>query len=122
VAAGNAVTVRKERPHPCAQLLITAVDGQRITAFATNTARGQLVHLELRHRRRARTEDRIRCAKSTRLMNLPLFGFAHIQLWCARVALAREATAWTAAGNPSGCGSGCFTAAWSAPADGPSGS
>ena len=29
--------VRKERPHPGAQLRITDVDGHRVTAFATNT-------------------------------------------------------------------------------------
>jgi hypothetical protein len=32
--------VRKERPHPGAQLRITDIDGHRITAFATNTAAG----------------------------------------------------------------------------------
>jgi hypothetical protein len=31
----------------------------RLTAFATNTARGQLAVLELRHRTRARCEDRM---------------------------------------------------------------
>ncbi len=66
------VIVRKERPHPGAQLRLTDVDGLRITAFATNTARGQLAELKLRHRRRARCEDRIRCAKGTGLTNLPL--------------------------------------------------
>lgn len=54
---------RKERPHPGAQLRITDVDGLRVTAFATNSTRGQLPDLELRHRSRARAEDRIRCAK-----------------------------------------------------------
>ena len=48
------VIARKERPHPGAQLRFTDVDGQRLTAFATNTTRGQLADLELRHRRRAR--------------------------------------------------------------------
>jgi hypothetical protein len=33
--AGMRVIVRKERPHPGAQLRITDVDGHRITAFAT---------------------------------------------------------------------------------------
>ena len=66
------VIVRKERPHPGAQLRITDADGHRVTAFATNTARGQLADLELRHRRRARCEDRIRTAKDTGLTNLPL--------------------------------------------------
>jgi DDE family transposase len=62
------VIVRKERPHPGAQLRITDADGHRITAFATNTARGQLADLELRHRRRARCEDRIRNSKDTGLL------------------------------------------------------
>ena len=66
------VIVRKERPHPGAQLRMTDVDGHRITAFATNTPGGQLADLELRRRRRARCEDRIRCAKDTGLANLPL--------------------------------------------------
>ncbi len=44
--------------------------------------------LELRHRRRARAEDRIRAAKDTGLTNLPLHDFAQNQIWCAIVALA----------------------------------
>jgi hypothetical protein len=91
---GMRVIVRKERPHPGAQLRITDVDGHRITAFATNTARGQLADLELRHRRRARAEDRIRCAKDTGLTNLPLHEFTQNQIWCAIVSLACELTAW----------------------------
>ncbi len=47
---GMRVIVRKERPHPGAQLRLTDIDGLRVTAFATNTARGQLADLELRHR------------------------------------------------------------------------
>jgi hypothetical protein len=96
--AGMRVIVRKERPHPGAQLRITDVDGHRITAFATNTKTGgpatQLPDLEIRHRRRARCEDRIRVSKDTGLMNLPLQGFAQNQIWCAIVALAVEITAW----------------------------
>ena len=38
--AGMRVIVRKERPHPGAQLRITDADGLRVTAFATNTAPG----------------------------------------------------------------------------------
>ena len=50
--------------------------------------------LELRHRRRARAEDRIRCAKDTGLANLPLHDFASNQIWCAIVALAADLVAW----------------------------
>jgi hypothetical protein len=92
--AGMRVIARKERPHPGAQLRLTDADGHRITAFATNTTRGQLAQLELRHRRRARAEDRIRIAKDTGLTNLPLHGFAANQLWCALVELALDLTAW----------------------------
>jgi hypothetical protein len=67
------VVVRRERPHPGAQLRFDDVDGYRLTAFATNASRGQLANMELRHRRRARCEDRIRISKDTGLANLPLF-------------------------------------------------
>ena len=55
--AGMRVIVRKERPHPGAQLRFTDIDGHRFTAFATDARKGQLADLELRHRRRARCED-----------------------------------------------------------------
>jgi hypothetical protein len=95
---GMRVIIRKERPHPGAQLRITDADGNRITAFATNTRPGgpgrQLADLELRHRRRARAEDRIRAAKDTGLRNLPLHDQDQNRIWCAIVALACELTAW----------------------------
>jgi Transposase DDE domain group 1 len=47
--AGMRVIVRKERPHPGAQLRFTDLDGHRFTAFATDAKRGQLADLELRH-------------------------------------------------------------------------
>ena len=81
---GMRVLVRKEKPHPGAQLRITDVNGWRVTAFATNTpAAGgphrSNAHLELRHRRRARCEDRIRVSKDTGLTNLPLHDFPTCQ-------------------------------------------
>jgi Transposase DDE domain group 1 len=91
---GMRVIVRRERPHPGAQLRFTDLGGHRFTAFATDARRGQLADLELRHRRRARCEDRIRGAKDTGLRNLPLHGFAQNQLWCELVAMACELTAW----------------------------
>ena len=93
--AGMRVIVRRERPHPGAQLRFDDVDGYRLTAFATNAVRGQLAVLELRHRRRARCEDRIRIAKDTGLRNLPLQGFDQNRIWCALVMLATDLTAWT---------------------------
>ena len=68
------VIVRKERPHPGAQLRLTDPDGMRVTAFATNTTRGQLADLELRrplrgpHPRheRHRTDPTCHCTTSPR--------------------------------------------------------
>ena len=95
---GMRVIARKERPHPGAQLRLTDIDGLRVTAFATNTTTGgpstQLPDLELRHRRRARAEDRIRVCKDTGLTNLPLHDFNQNRIWCAIVTLAAEITAW----------------------------
>lgn len=68
---GTRLILRKERPHPGAQLRFTDVDGLRVTGFLTNTTGGQLADLELRHRHHARVEDRIRAAKDTGLRNLP---------------------------------------------------
>lgn len=50
--------------------------------------------MELRHRRRVRCKDQIRTAKDTGLSNLPLYGFAHNEIWWAIVALASELTVW----------------------------
>jgi hypothetical protein len=94
--AGMRVIARRERPHPGAQLRFTDLGGHRFTAFATDARRGQLADLELRHRRRARCEDRIRNAKDTGLRNLPLHGFTQNQVWCELVAMACELLAWTA--------------------------
>jgi Transposase DDE domain group 1 len=88
------VIARQERPHPGAQLRFTDIDGHRFTCFATDAKTGQLADLELRHRRRARCEDRIRAAKDTELRNLPLHRFDQNQIWCELVAMACELTAW----------------------------
>ncbi|TQE32791.1 IS1380 family transposase [Streptomyces ipomoeae] len=86
--------VRKERPHPGAQLRITDADGMRITCFATNTLKQPIAALELRHRLRARAEDRIRAARATGLRNLPLHDTAQNQLWLEIVQIALDLLAW----------------------------
>jgi hypothetical protein len=91
---GMRVIVRRERPHPGAQLRFDDVDGYRLTAFVTNTAKGQLADLELRHRRRARCEDRIRIAKDSGLTNLPLHGFNQNRVWLLIVQIANDLLAW----------------------------
>jgi Transposase DDE domain group 1 len=91
---GIRLIVRKERPHPGAQLRFTDADGMRLTCFATNTPGQAIAGLELRHRQRARCEDRIRDARSTGLRNLPLHGFAQNQIWLEIVQLALDLLAW----------------------------
>lgn len=93
---GMRVIVRRERPHPGAQLRFDDVDGYRLTAFVTNTIRGQLADLELRHRRRARCEDRIRIAKDAGLANLPLQGYTQNRVWLLIVQLAADLLTWMA--------------------------
>ena len=92
---GMRIIARRERPHPGAQLRITDAEGWRITVFATNTPGGRLADLEVRHRLRARAEDRIRGLKDTGLTNLPLQAFAKNQIWLELVQLAADLLTWT---------------------------
>ena len=92
---GMRIIARRERPHPGAQLRITDSEGWRITVFATNTVGGRLAQLEVRHRLRARAEDRIRGLKDTGLANLPLQAFGKNQIWLELVQLAAELLTWT---------------------------
>ena len=92
---GMRIIARRERPHPGAQLRITDTNGWRITVFATNTRGGRLADLEVRHRLRARAEDRIRGLKDTGLRNLPLQEFDKNQIWLQLVHLAAELLTWT---------------------------
>ncbi|PZT72088.1 MULTISPECIES: IS1380 family transposase [unclassified Streptomyces] len=91
---GMRLIVRKERPHPGAQLRLTDADGLRLTAFATNTTGVPIAALELRHRQRARAEDRIRNARATGLRNLPLHDAAQNQIWLEIVQIALDLLAW----------------------------
>jgi len=94
---GMRIIVRRERPHPGAQLRVTDIDGNRITCFVTNTRKGQLAALEQRHRNRARCEDRIRCGKDTGMRNLPYHDNASNRIWLEIVQLAEDLLAWTQA-------------------------
>ena len=99
------VIVRRERPHPGAQLsLFEVADGWRYQIFATNTPAGtrgrstgklaQLSYLEARHRAHARVEDCIRNAKNTGLAHLPSTHHQLNQAWCIATAIAVDLLAW----------------------------
>ncbi|MFJ9034284.1 transposase [Streptomyces sp. NPDC102274] len=87
---GMRLIVRKGRPHPGAQLRFTDANGMRLTCFATNTPGTAIAGLELRHRQRARCENRIRNARASGLHNLPLHGFAQNQIWLEIVQFALD--------------------------------
>ena len=93
------LVLRKERPHPGAQLTFTDHDGLRVTAFITDTAHrvipGQLAGLELRHREHARVEDRIRQAKASGLRGFPCRDFQASTCWLEIVMAATDLVAWT---------------------------
>jgi Transposase DDE domain group 1 len=92
---GMRVIVRREHPHPGAQLSLFEVhDGYRYQAFATNTRVGQLGFLEARHRAHARVEDRIKAAKDSGLGRLPSREYAINQAWIQLVAVAADLIAW----------------------------
>ena len=95
---GTRLILRKERPHPGAQLTFADSDGYRVTAFITDTPAGmvpgQLAGLELRHRQHARVEDRIREAKATGLRNLPCHRAQANAAWLEIILAATDLVAW----------------------------
>jgi len=95
---GSWLILRKERPHPGAQLRFTDVDGHRITAILTDTeprvVAGQAAGLELRHRQHARVEDRIRAGKATGLRNFPCRAWNENTAWLEVVLTAVDLVCW----------------------------
>ncbi|MGH3847976.1 MAG: transposase, partial [Pseudonocardiaceae bacterium] len=66
------IIIRRENPHPGAQLsLFEAHAGKRYQVIATNTPGTDIQFREAAHRTQARVEDRIRCGKNTGLAHLP---------------------------------------------------
>jgi hypothetical protein len=94
---GSRVIVRRERPHPGAQLRFTDSNGHRFTAFITDTSGGVLAELEVRHRSHARVEDRIRCGKDTGLRNMPCKSFAENGAWLELCLTAADLITWSQA-------------------------
>jgi Transposase DDE domain group 1 len=96
--AGTRFLVRRERPHPGAQLsLFDTIEGFRHQVMATDTApgKGSIQFLEARHRAHARVEDRIRCGKDTGFGRFPSRIFAINQAWLELALTAIDLLAWT---------------------------
>ncbi len=92
---GARLIVRRERPHPGAQLTFTDVDGHRFQCFITDQPDPELAVLEARHRAHAIVEDRVRALKSMGLGNLPFSAFAPNQAWLEAALCAHDLTVWT---------------------------
>jgi hypothetical protein len=88
--------VRRERPHPGAQLSFSDHDGHRFQAILTDQP-GKIAELERRHRARARVEDRIRDDKDTGLAKFPFKEFQLNEVWLQIVLLAHDLIVWTQA-------------------------
>jgi Transposase DDE domain group 1 len=94
---GTRAICRREDAHPGAQLRFTDHDGHRFQVFLTDHPDPDLARLELRHRQRARVEDRIRAAKATGLSNLPFDRWRRNSVWLELVLAAQDLTCWTQA-------------------------
>jgi hypothetical protein len=94
---GTRAICRREDAHPGAQLRFTDHDGHRFQVFLTDQPDPDIAQLELRHRQRARIEDRIRAAKATGLRNLPFDRWRRNAVWLELVLAAQDLTVWTQA-------------------------
>jgi hypothetical protein len=94
---GTRLLCRREDAHPGAQLRFSDHDGHRFQVFLTDQTDPDLARLELRHRQRARVEDRIRAAKATGLANLPFDLWRRNAIWLELVLAAQDLTCWTQA-------------------------
>ena len=98
--AGTRFIVRRERPHPGAQLsLFDTVEGMRHQVFATDTPYGgaPIQFLEVRHRAHARVEDRIRCGKATGFGRFPSRQFGINAAWLELALTGIDLLAWAQA-------------------------
>jgi Transposase DDE domain group 1 len=82
------IIIRRENPHPGAQLsLFEQHAGKRYQVIATNAPGTEVQFLEAAHRTQARVED-------TGLAHMPSRDYAINQAWCAAVSLACDLLAW----------------------------
>jgi hypothetical protein len=92
---GTRLIVRRERPHPGAQLsLFDTIEGFRHTAFITNQTSFDVCALELQQRQRARAENVIRDAKATGLANLPFDDIVNNETWMQLCFAANDLLGW----------------------------
>jgi hypothetical protein len=93
--AGSRVLVRREIPHPGAQLSFTDHDGHRFQAILTDQPDADIAYLEARHRGHARVEDRIKAGKDCGMAKLPFRDFQMNEVWLEISLIAQDLIAWT---------------------------
>jgi Transposase DDE domain group 1 len=91
---GTRLIVRKERPHPGAQLRFSDCDGHRYTCFITDQNDTEIAALERRHRLHARVEDRIQESQELGLGRLPFQALQPNLAWIELALLAHDLLAW----------------------------
>jgi hypothetical protein len=92
---GTRLIVRRERPHPGAQLsLFDTIEGFRHTAFITNQISFDVAALELQQRQRARAENVIRDTKACGLANLPFDDLVSNEVWMNLCFAANDLLGW----------------------------
>jgi hypothetical protein len=91
---GTRVIVRKEIPHPGAQLRFTDTDGHRYQCFLTDQPDEDIAALEARHRLHARVEDRIQESQELGLGRLPFQAREPNEAWFELAMLAQDLLAW----------------------------
>jgi hypothetical protein len=95
---GTRFIVRRERPHPGAQLsLFDTIQGKRhqVTATDTPAGHGNIQFLEARHRAHARVEDNIRCGKRTGFGRFPSRIFTINAAWLELALTGIDLLTWT---------------------------
>jgi hypothetical protein len=91
---GTRMIIRREDPHPGAQLTFTDIDGRRFQAFITNQTDTDICYLEALQRGRGRAEKLICDLKDTGCMNLPSADFAINQAWLTTALIAHDLLVW----------------------------
>ncbi|MGP9788266.1 transposase, partial [Glutamicibacter sp. 287] len=91
---GTRIYLRAEPLHPGAKANLFDTDGNRVTAFLTNSPRFNVAFLDARHRARGRCENRIKTLKNTGLGKLPYWSFAANQAWADLAMFAVNLVSW----------------------------
>jgi hypothetical protein len=95
--SGTRAICRREEPHPGATFTLFEPEGWRHQVFITNSEDDDIIYLEVRHRRHAHVEDRIKTVKALGLDHFPSSDYATNCAWLQIVLIACDLTVWAQA-------------------------